>query len=316
MQCVIGIALKLFLIDIQGGMVLETVEGIQKKGLPLKQQNWADIGLAVMAVLWGSGTVVNKMVVLGLPPFIMQSIRFWLAFIILGSIYFKHFRLAGKLEWKISSIAGVLMVTTYSFQLVSLNYTSVGNAAFIGALAIVFITLINAVIQRRMPGIFVFVSIFCCILGLYLMTGWQGRFNFGDFLAMMCSLCYAVYVLFVEKQVKNVDCYLFSMLQLLIMAVASTVITVAFEDFTWHQIYISVVPLVYLAVFCTAIVTPLQIISQKHTTATRVGLLLLLEPVASALLAFIFLAEVLPISGYVGCFFILIGLVLAEWKKV
>ncbi|MDD3365340.1 MAG: DMT family transporter [Syntrophomonas sp.] len=74
--------------------------------------------------------------------------------------------------------------------------------------------------------------------------------------------------------------------------------------------------LLFVSILATALVTPLQVASQRYTTTTRVGIILLLEPVTAAILAFFFLHEILGLAGIIGCLFILSGLLLGEWKRV
>lgn len=67
-----------------------------------------------------------------------------------------------------------------------------------------------------------------------------------------------------------------------------------------------------LALICSAYGFVMQSIAQKHTTPESVGFLFSLEPVFTAIFAFIFLHEVIMIQEYVGAVFILAGVFLAN----
>ena len=54
--------------------------------------------------------------------------------------------------------------------------------------------------------------------------------------------------------------------------------------------------------------------AQKYTTPTHTGLIFSLEPVFSALFAYLFMNELLSIQGYIGALLILSGVILAEIK--
>nr|WP_240381131.1 EamA family transporter [Bacillus mycoides] len=45
--------------------------------------------------------------------------------------------------------------------------------------------------------------------------------------------------------------------------------------------------------------------AQKYTTSTHTGLIFSLEPVFSALFAYVFMNELLPLKGYIGAVLIL-----------
>jgi drug/metabolite transporter (DMT)-like permease len=63
-----------------------------------------------------------------------------------------------------------------------------------------------------------------------------------------------------------------------------------------------------LAVLCSAYGFTTQALAQQYTTPEKVGLFFSLEPVFSALLAALFLHEILTIPMYVGAIVILIGI--------
>ncbi len=58
----------------------------------------------------------------------------------------------------------------------------------------------------------------------------------------------------------------------------------------------------------------MQSIAQKYTTPEHTGLLYALEPVFSALFAFVFLREVLAIRGYMGALMVLCSILISNVK--
>ncbi|MED4886572.1 DMT family transporter [Lysinibacillus fusiformis] len=67
-----------------------------------------------------------------------------------------------------------------------------------------------------------------------------------------------------------------------------------------------------LAVICSAYGFVVQPIAQKYTTPESTGFLFSLEPVFSAIFAFIFLSEIMGGQGYLGALLILIGVLIAN----
>lgn len=292
-------------------------QAMLKTNINTRTQAFADLGIAMVGILWGTSTVVCKYALTNISPLAFQSIRFWLAFITLSIFFFPHLRRAGKKEWLIGILTGLAVISAYSLQIVAMLYTSATNTAFIIALAVVIIPVFNSMWGKKLPSAAVVVSVLLCLTGLYLLTGWQGRFNFGDLLCLIGAVAAAIYYILNGSLAKELDYLSVAAIQLLTGAVASTLTALlSHTTLTLVQVRASWPALLFVGILATALVTPLQVGSQRYTTTTRVGIILLLEPVMAAVLAFFFLHEILGLAGTIGCLFILSGLFLGEWKRV
>lgn len=288
-----------------------------KEGRGLKKrQTYSDLGMVMVALIWGTSTVVTKFALSNLPPLAFQAIRFCIAFIVIAVIFLKELLKIRKDELVIGAITGAAIFGTYSLQVVGLTYTSVTNAAFIASLGVVIIPLLESILKKSLPSRFVLISVCFCVAGLYLLTGWSGSLNFGDFLCLLCALFYSIYTLVIDRRGKNLNGISFSIVQLFTAAVLGIIIILITGGIDFKQVANSWVSLAFVGIFSTGLVIPTQIICQKYTTPTRIGIIVLLEPVAAAFLAFVFLNERISLSGIFGCLFIITGLILAEWKKV
>jgi Predicted permease, DMT superfamily len=280
-------------------------------------QAFADLGIAVVGIIWGASTVVCKQLLTSLQPFAFQSIRFGLAFIVLGILFFPQLYRAGKKEWQVGIITGLAVISAYSLQIVGMLYTSATNTAFIISLGVIIIPLFNAFWGKKMPSAAVAASVCLCLTGLYLLTGWQGRFNLGDFLCLIGAVFCSIYYILNDHLTKAMDYRSVAAIQLLTGAVFSIIVALlTHTTVTMTQVRASWPALLFVGILATALVTPLQVASQRYTTTTRVGIILLLEPVMAAVLAFFFLHEILGPVGIIGCMSILSGLFLGEWKRV
>lgn len=282
-----------------------------------RTQAFADLGIAVVGIIWGASTVVCKYLLTNLQPFAFQSIRFWLAFIILAILFFPQLYRAGKKEWQAGIATGLAVISAYSLQIVGMLYTSATNTAFIISLGVIIIPLYNSIWGKKMPSAAVVTSVLLCLIGLYLLTGWQGSFNLGDFLCLIGAVACSIYYILNDHLTKALDYRSVAAIQLLTGAVFSTLIAIfTHTAVTLAQVRSNWLALLFVGILATALVTPLQVASQRYTTTTRVGIILLLEPVMAAVLAFFFLHEILGLVGLIGCFSILGGLFLGEWKRV
>lgn len=114
-----------------------------------------------------------------------------------------------------------------------------------------------------------------------------------------------------EKIPKSADSVAIGALQLGIVALINFILSFFIEDFiipsdlkVWGVIII-------LGIFCTAFCYIIQIYALKNTSAVQAGVILSLEPVFSAIFAFIFLGELLSKQGYVGALLLFISVLLA-----
>ncbi|GGG59779.1 EamA family transporter [Paenibacillus radicis (ex Gao et al. 2016)] len=56
----------------------------------------------------------------------------------------------------------------------------------------------------------------------------------------------------------------------------------------------------------------MQSVAQKYTTAVSVAFLFSLEPIFSAIFAFLFLKEIVGLNSYIGAVFIIMGVFIAN----
>lgn len=70
--------------------------------------------------------------------------------------------------------------------------------------------------------------------------------------------------------------------------------------------------LIFIGVVCSALCFVLQMASQKHVPANRVGLILTLEPVVGAISSVLLLGDVLGVFGVLGGILIVASIIISE----
>jgi drug/metabolite transporter (DMT)-like permease len=287
------------------------------KGRKFSAQTAADLAIMFCAIAWGASTVVGKVALGSLPPFAFITVRFILAVATLAVIYYRRILKSTRKDWIVGAATGFLLFGAYGSQLIGLKYTSVANATFIAALAVVIIPILESLKRRSYPSNYVIISVVLCTVGLYILTGSQAKgFNLGDFLNLICAVSYSFYVMVIDRYAHEIDSIVVSISQFIVVAILGAIGMFALESVTASQIIGSWFAVVFTGIIATAVVIPVQLMAQKYTSPTRVGILVLLEPVSGTLLAVLFINEVLTSAGLVGSSLILLGLFLAEWKKV
>lgn len=281
----------------------------------MTKQRRADLLLLLTTAFWGTSYYLTNLCGTELPPMTLTAFRFVSAFALLGVVFWKKIRRVNRRTLYYSLWIGLALSGTYIFYAYGLPRTTISNAGFICALAVIFTPLLDFLLHGRRPGKQFGLALVLCTTGLALLT-LHGSFRIasGDLLCMGTSLCYAIDLLITEKAVqdKSVDPIALGVFQL--VPVAAVTLTFAFILETPR---LPSVPRVwcaalFLGIFCTGVAFVIQATQQRYTSAIHVGLIFTIEPVFSTVVAYFFAHEVLRPQGYVGAVLMLLSLVLME----
>ena len=109
---------------------------------------------------------------------------------------------------------GVLLGLGFVTQTLGLKYTTASSSGFITGLNVIFVTVIAAVINRRLPRRLVLLGIVSASIGLLLIT-FKGSLEFakGDLLTLACALLYAFHVVYTERLAANLPASVLTIVQ-------------------------------------------------------------------------------------------------------
>lgn len=278
----------------------------------MNKQLQANFLIVLVALFWGSTYFLTKMAVAELEPFNLTALRFGTAFIITALFFFKRIRKADRVVIKYSIILGVLAVIAVLSMTFGVQYTTASNAGFLISLSVVMIPLISVVVLKKRIKAKLLLSVILATIGIVCLTlNEQLTINKGDILCILCATSFAVQVLIMERIPKSADSVAIGALQLGITAVVNFILSFFLENFTVPSDLKVWGVIVILGVFCTAFCYIIQIYALKNTSAIQAGIILSLEPVFSAIFAYIFLGELLSKQGYIGAILLFISVILA-----
>lgn len=278
----------------------------------MNKQLQANFLIVLVALFWGSTYFLTKMAVEELEPFNLTALRFGTAFIITALFFFKRIRKADRTVIKYSIILGVLAVIAVLSMTFGVQYTTASNAGFLISLSVVMIPLISVVVLKKRIKAKLLLSVILATIGIVCLTlNEQLTINKGDILCILCATSFAVQVLIMERIPKSADSVAIGALQLGITAVVNFILSFFLENFTVPSDLKVWGVIVILGVFCTAFCYIIQIYALKNTSAIQAGIILSLEPVFSAIFAYIFLGELLSKQGYIGAILLFISVILA-----
>ena len=150
---------------------------------------------------------------------------------------------------------------------------------------------------------------------LTLQNGFAIAMQSGELLALLAAVLYAVAIILTDRISRQDDSFVLGILQVGFMGFFALIAAFLIETprlpagtTEWGLI-------LALAFICTGFGFTLQPVAQSYTTSERAGMLCALSPVASAILGWIFLHEVLGMTGILGAVLVMSGILLSTISK-
>ena len=288
----------------------------------MSSSRWiADSVLLSVAIIWGLTFVIIQDAVAILPPFAFNAARFGFAAIILAIyLYIKlrsHERITNIVKHiKYGIILGTLLFAGYALQTYSLLYSSSGKSGFLTGLSVALVPFLSYFILRSKPSLSALLGTFFAVIGLYLMAFSDlSSINKGDFLAFICAIAFGLQLVYTAKFSKAVSTALLVFVQLVTVAILSTVSAILFEEPVSINVFFDASvfwALLITSVFATVFAFIAQTFYIKFTSPARVALIFATEPVFAAIGDFAWNGIMLGPITLIGCLLILLGMILAE----
>lgn len=276
--------------------------------------------IVIQGLIFGIGNPLIKFAYESITPMWMLAIRFTLAtliFLVLwGKTAWPELKKVKIKVWLPTSLCMALACITCN---VGLNLTTATSVGFLMSLAVVFTPpLARIVLGRRIHRSFLPVLIFA-VVGLYLlsMNGGTFRFGLGEWMALLCSFGMAGSLVWGEDCLESLSPSALSLIQMAVTAVACIFCALFLEPF---PDFAAVEPvawwiLIYLVLCCSCLCYALQNIALAHIPSAIVSLTQCLEPIFTALFAFLFLHEKLSTIGFCGAMLLVLCIISGNYTE-
>ncbi|MFZ1389689.1 MAG: DMT family transporter [Thiolinea sp.] len=283
----------------------------------------AHLILILIAAIWGSGFVAQRLGMETLGPFSFNAARFVLATLALLPVWWFMRRQQAKPPaserqafWLGGLLAGSVMFMGFSFQQTGLQYTTVGNAGFITSMYIVIVPLLGLLIGQTTRPL-TWAGIVLAVIGLYILSvGPSFQINYGDWLQFCGAFFWAAHVItlgWISRRVSDVVGV--SVIQFLVAAIWSILAALVLEQATWADYQTAIWPLLYSGVVVSGLCFTLQIFAQRTVDASVAALILSGESVFALLTGWLFLNEAVTAKQLLGCSLMLAGILLSQWPE-
>ena len=200
-------------------------------------------------------------------------------------------------------------------QQFGIMYTTVGKAGFITALYMIIVPVAGIFLGKKI-ALPIWGSVGLGVAGMYLLCITESfHVNFGDFLILLCSLCFAGHILVIDYFSPLVDGVKMSCIQFFVCGIVSGIPALFTETIVWTNVLQAWMPVLYAGVMSCGVAYTLQIVGQKNMNPTVASLILSLESCIAVLAGWIILGESLTSREVKGCILMFAAIVLAQMPE-
>ena len=209
------------------------------------------------AFIWGTAFVAQDMCADAIGTFAFNAARYFIAVLTLLVVIFISDKLkkdkpsltaiqrkaANKRLWLGGLCCGAALAIASNFQQAGLVAgTEAGKAGFITALYVVLVPVFGLFFKRKV-NLPTWIAVVCSVVALYLLCI-KGDFSLapGDFLVLMCAVCFAVHILVIDYFTGFCDGVKLSCLQFLFAGTISAVCMFIFETVDFAAILSCILP--------------------------------------------------------------------------
>ncbi|EGB97971.1 MULTISPECIES: DMT family transporter [Pseudomonas] len=275
----------------------------------------AEVVLVFITMLWG-GTfllVHNVMSVSG--PMFFVGLRFAAAALFVGVVSARALPGLTFTELKAGMLIGVTIMLGYGLQTMGLQTISSSQSAFITALYVPFVPLLQWLVLGRRPGLMPSIGICLAFAGLMLLAGPEGgslHFSEGEMVTLVSAVAIAGEIILISRYAGQVDVRRVTVVQLATASVLAFLMIVPTQeripDFSW-LLLVSAIGLGAMS----AVIQVAMNWAQKSVSPTRATLIYAGEPVWAGIVGRI-AGERLPGVALLGGLLIVIAVVVSELK--
>ena len=275
----------------------------------------AECVLVLITMVWGVTFLLVQHALTASGPMFFVGLRFAAAATIVALFSLRSLRGMTWFEFKAGFFIGVAIMLGYGLQTIGLQTIPSSQSAFITALYVPFVPLLQWLIMGRRPGLMPSIGIVMAFTGLMLLSGPNGAsldFSHGEIATLISAIAIAAEIILIGAYAGKVDVRRVTVVQLSTASVLSFLMVVptgeAIPDFSWL--------LLASAVGLGAASAMIQVAmnwAQKSVSPTRATLIYAGEPVWAGIAGRL-AGERLPGIALLGAALIVAAVIVSELK--
>ncbi|HEV2489996.1 MAG TPA: DMT family transporter [Candidatus Acidoferrales bacterium] len=282
----------------------------------------ADLALGLCSLIWGATFVVVQDALAYSSVFVFNALRFSLAAIVIGLVYWRALRGIARSEAIAGALMGFFLFAGYALQTTALRFTTASKTAFITGSGVVLVPVLLMIFWGRRVNRWVWAGALAALAGLYYLTvpaAGMAKLNVGDVYALCCAVMFALYIIFVGRFSPRHSVAALSFLQVAATAILNIFCLPILAATRWETPRVEWTASLASAILitglgATALCFSLQVWAQQYATPTHTAILISLEPVFAAITSVIVAGEHLSWRVLTGAALVFMGIILAELK--
>ena len=276
----------------------------------------------ITTFIWGTAFIAQDTGMDNIGPLTFNCSRFLVGFIFMLPIaliierkkIISEININRKLFFKYYMFMGVSLFLGTSLQQAALQYTNIANAAFFTVFYVPIVPILLFIFYKIKVHWSIWPSILMCIIGVYLLSNFSDfKIMLGDALVILCSLFWALHIIFAGKFMKKFDLPIFyASLQSIFVFLLSMIAALIFEEIDIQKILLEYSSILYAGILSGGVAFTLQMYAQKNIDEASAAIIYSLEGVFAALAGWIILNQILNLNNIIGCLLILLAVILSQ----
>ena len=276
----------------------------------------------ITTFIWGTAFIAQDTGMDNIGPLTFNSARFFVGFLFMLPValiierkkIIPEINSNKKLFFKYYMFMGVSLFLGTSLQQAALQYTNIANAAFFTIFYVPIVPILLFFVSKLKVHWSIWPSIAMCIIGVYLLSNFSdSQIMLGDALVILCSLFWALHIIFAGKFMKKFDLPIFyASLQSIFVFSLSIIAAYVFEEIDIQKILLEYSSILYAGILSGGVAFTLQMYAQKKIDEAPAAIIYSLEGVFAALAGWIILNQILNLDNIIGCFLILFAVILSQ----
>lgn len=274
-----------------------------------------ELALIGVTFLWGTTFLIIHIAMRSSGPLFFVGFRFILAGIFATIVFWRNLRNLTLHDLFAGMVIGIPIFLGYSLQTAGLKTIASSQSAFITAVYVPLVPLLQWVILRKQPHLTSIIGVILAFVGLLLVSG-QGldglAFSKGEFLTLISAFAIASEIVFISLFTGRVDSRRVTVVQLYVAGLLSFAVMPLNGEhipaFSWGW-FLAGMGLAAMS----ALIQLTMNWAQKSVSPTRATIIYTGEPVWAGVIGRL-AGERLPHLAILGAFFIIMGILVSELK--
>lgn len=307
--------------------------------MPLANSTRADILLVVVTLLAAISWMFSKEAVMLMPPLLFLALRFLLAGLLLGVLALPMLGSLTREQVFQAIRVGLVFAAGMSCWIMGLQFGShVGVGAFLTSLGVVLVPVFGKLVFRESPPASTWVALPVAVCGLALLSlggkSLAGGFDAGQLFYVAAAAIFAIYFTLntraanhrqvtdasgQAKQLERVPALALTAMVMLTVGSATSLLSFALEP--WQPTLSHFSPAIAWWIFLSAVVGSaarflLQTYAQSLSTNSHGVVIMVVEPVWTALFAAMWFGETMQAIQLAGCALIFAALLISRARAL